>query len=351
MRDRSSAVRHRGFTLIELLVVIAVISLLIALLLPAVQQAREAARRLQCKNNLKQLGLALHNYHDTHGVLPPMRGGPDGLRWGHVVWWRGGDFSGRVQLLPYLDQSAMYNQINWTEAIPPFIRDFEPWTAKQQLSVFLCPTDVYDPQGNDLGFCNYPFSVGTTIRDNFWKNPTGTNGVFGWRSYHRLTNIKDGTSNTIAMAERAIGRWGSRELIGRAARLVTDVSRNPRACLATQNGDQYADNVVLSTTVLGGVWAMGHPCWSAVTTVLPPNSASCYDNTLGGFHGDNDASWDYGIFSASSRHSGGINVVMADGSVRFISDSIDTGNIRPPNDYGVWGALGTRSGGEVVGEF
>ena len=343
--------KRRAFTLIELLVVIVIIGILIALILPAVQQAREAARRTQCRNNMKQLGLALHNYHDVHGVLPPMRGGPDGLRWGTAVHLRGGDFSGRVQLLPFLEQAAMYNQIDWNAAIPPFIQSFRPWSAEAQLGVFLCPTDIYEPQSNDLGYCSYAFSVGTTIRDNFWRNPTGTNGVFGWRSYHRLTDLTDGSSNTIAMAERVLGRRGSRELVGRAARLRTDVSVRPRDCLATQNGKQYAADVVLSTTIMGGAWAMGHPCWSAITTVLPPNSASCYDNTLGGFHGDNDASWDYGIFSASSRHAGGINVILADGSVRFISETIDTGRIQPPNDYGVWGALGTRSGGEIPGEF
>ena len=162
--------------------VIAIIAVLVALLLPAVQQAREASRRTQCRNNLKQIGLALHNYHDLFGVLPPMRGGPDGLCYGGSCWTRGGDFSGFVPLLPQLDQSAMYNTIDWSKAIPPFIGAFPAWST--QLSVMLCPSDsVPALRMNDCAYRSYHFCVGTTIRDNFWGT---TNGVFGWRSYTRM---------------------------------------------------------------------------------------------------------------------------------------------------------------------
>lgn len=336
--------RPSGFTLIELLVVIAIIAVLIALLLPAVQQARESARRAQCKNNLKQVGLALHNYHDQYGVLPPMRGGPDDLCHGGSCWSRGGDFSGFVSILPHMDQGPMYSTIDWSAAIPPFVGTFPAWS--KQLSVLTCPSDsIPSPRLNGCGYRSYHFCVGTTIRDNFWNK---TNGVFGWRSYIPLSAVTDGTSNTIAISEKAMGRGNARTIRGISARLTVNLDANPRACLATANGPNYAPSVIVSSLEQGATWAMGHPHWGGFTTVLSPNSPSCYDNTNGGFSGDDNPSWDYGIFSATSMHSGGCQVLLVDGSVRFVSDTIDTGKILPPNDYGVWGALGTRSGSETV---
>ena len=343
---RSGSRKRFGFTLVELLVVVAIIGILVALLLPAVQAAREAARRLQCKNNLKQLGLAIHNYHDSHKTLPHMRGGPDGLRYGGSSWWRGGDFAGTVSMLPYLDQTAMYDQIDWSAAIPPFIGAFEPWAA--QLDVLRCPSDVYpSTKMNGCGYGNYTFNVGTTMNDNFWAK---TNGPFGWISYKRFADLTDGTSNTMAMAERAVGRKGTREVIGQAAIVGSDVSLNPIACLNAASGSNYRAGVTLSSFERGSTWAMGHPFWAATTTVLAPNGPSCYNRTSRGFSGDDNPSWDWGLWTAGSRHPGGCQVVMADGAVRFANEAIDTGTHIPP-DFGVWGALGTISGGEVVSDF
>ncbi|MCA9208246.1 MAG: DUF1559 domain-containing protein, partial [Planctomycetales bacterium] len=330
----------------ELLVVIAIIGVLVALLLPAVQAARAAAWKTSCKNNLKQLGLALHGYHDSHKVFPPMRGGPDGLSWMGSSWHRGGDFAGTVQMLPYLDQHAMYDSVHWNAAIPPFVSAFEPWAT--QLEVLHCPADsAPSPRMNNCGYSNYAFCVGTTAKDNFWGS---TNGLFGWISYKRMADIQDGSSQTIAMAEKVMGRPGSREILGLGAILTTDVSVNPRACWDTATGRNYKPGISISPMERGATWAMGHPFWAATTTILPPNGPSCYNRTSRAFSGDANPSWDWGVFTPTSRHRGGCQVVMADGSVRFVSDTIDTGDLTPAN-HGVWGALGTIAGGEVIPDW
>ncbi len=331
--------RRSGFTLIELLVVIAIIAVLIALLLPAVQQAREAARRTQCKNNLKQLGLALHNYHDVFGMFCDLRGGPnDGAG-------RGGDQCGFVRLLPYMDQAPSYNMIPQNNTVPVcWDGNFKPWNT--QLSVLLCPSSLPATLQNSVAAKNYHFCVGTTINDNY---AGATNGLFQFsqKGYKGLRDCTDGSSNTIAISERGGGVQNSRSIIGNAAYGIGGIDTNPTLCKALLGPNQtYSTGTNVSSWGQGSLWPFGHAHWSAVTTVLPPNSPSCVNS------GDNPSNG-WGIHTPTSYHTGGVNVLMGDGSVRFVSNNIDAGNYGAgsPASFGVWGAIGTIAGGEVVKEF
>jgi len=345
LRVRKSA----AFTLIELLVVIAIIAILIALLLPAVQQAREAARRTQCKNNLKQLGLALHNYHDNYSRFPALRMGPnDGAN-------RQGDQTGLIYLLPFMDQANIYSLIPQNGTVPVvWTTSFQPWRNTPG-PVVICPSSPTPGSGSGvtangpLGMKSYHFSVGTTINNNYIG---ATNGMFQFgvlpgASYKGFKDITDGTSNTIAMAERVLGNPGTRSILGQAVFNVAGIDTNPVLCMATAQNKQYVTGTSISTWGSGTLWAFGHAPQAAVTTVLPPNAPSCWA-------GNNDnPSNQWGIFSATSLHTGGVQVLLGDGSVRFVSENIDCGNygVAPTPNFGIWGALGTVNGGEVTGEF
>lgn len=352
--------RQRGFTLIELLVVIAIIAILIALLLPAVQQAREAARRSQCKNNFKQLGLALHNYHDTFGRFVANRMGRNNPA------NRGGDYSGMLYLIPYFDQNPLFTQIEGVtgQGMNPYDTAFAPWQT--QIGLMLCPTDTIDPAAfvRNVKGKSYHFCVGTTMDGSggggtttAYNNYDGfTNGMFGYsqRGGHKKTSdVIDGLSNTIAMSEKVVGVTQGRAIAGKVIVGIAGVDANPTICLSRVTGVQeYVTSATIANTggvywVAGGLWPMGHPHWSAFTTVLPPNGPSCYSN--GGVNPSNMP----GIFTASSRHTGGVHVLMGDGAVRFVSENINCGNygVAPNRNFGVWGALGTANGNETVGEF
>ncbi|HWL09389.1 MAG TPA: DUF1559 domain-containing protein [Planctomicrobium sp.] len=346
--------RQGGFTLIELLVVIAIIAILVALLLPAVQQAREAARRSQCKNNLKQLGLALHNYHDTYQMFPIRSGGTHtGTHYNDIR------LSGMVGLLPYVDQSPLFQQIsgsltiNTTTYPPmgpfPWTADYTPWTAK--IPAFLCPSAGNNRLADTIGDNHYFFCGGDSVdmggRDNvnLGRNPRG---VFGYQMSSKIANITDGTSSTILMSERRIPVT------------TTDLGNTKygahataSACRATATGASYSSSSNLGGWV-GSRWPDGGVTYAAFNTILPPNSPSCY------FAGTTNRDGDDGYHSAGSAHTGGAHVLMGDGAVRFVSDNIDSGNlgasprtadIPGQSPFGVWGALGSKNGGEVVGEF
>jgi prepilin-type N-terminal cleavage/methylation domain-containing protein len=332
-------VRRLGFTLIELLVVIAIIAILIALLLPAVQQAREAARRTQCKNNLKQLGLAMHNYHDTFLVFPPA--GVQGLQGTF-----GNRYSFAIGLLPYIDQTPLYTTM-MANAGPGFSA---PWQRPAYFTVdipaFICPSDqTPGDRSESPSLMSYRVSVGDTLNDN---NGTNTRGIFAFHGKNGMRDVTDGTSNTIMMAEAVMGGVDTTAILGGVAVGVT-VS-TPQDCLNLSDTATRTLNGAVRTAYRppgGRAWD-GRPYFTFVATAVRPNGPSCQSSTV-------DGGW--GHPTASSRHTGGVHALMADGTVRFISENISAGdpNATSPTSgaspYGVWGALGTRAAGETIGEF
>ncbi len=343
--------KRRAFTLIELLVVIAIIAILIALLLPAVQQAREAARRTQCRNNMKQIGLALHNYHDAHRIFPP-----------GVTWWgaygpaagqvnatqdiyggQGHDIVDRISLnwvghmLPYFDQVPLYNRININESINHLSN--HPAIATE-LELMKCPSDGYARTPLFKADLDHPASAGTTptwargtyggnmgkqlstggqVRRQWLRLPPKQRGVFGHLTSARINDISDGTSLTIAVYEIRAG---------------------------------------VTATDARGTWAMGRIGASLVgacdfvgdcrgiNDAVPPNTTTngedidecTSDNTVGmPCHTANDNQ-----ATARSLHTGGVNALRADGSVGFIKNVIDVGILRNINSV---------AGFEVVENF
>lgn len=310
--------RRTGFTLIELLVVIAIIAVLIALLLPAVQQAREAARRTQCKNNLKQIGIALHSYHDAARCFP----------FGQLDSTNG--FSALSQLLPYLDQANVYKQINFSL---PYNNAANSTAMMTSIPMFRCPSD---PTGNLSGVggaTNYLANKGANV---IWQDASGPNvgmpeqnGVMYYRSSVRIGDITDGTSNTAAFSERVLADGNNG-----VSSPLEDVYFSP-AAPATPDDAVTICNAVDITNLsnqfplfMGAPWIHGQHCYLHVNV---PNSRSC------GFFTVLRAS-----MPPSSRHTGGVHVLLADGSTRFVSQNIN---------LSVWRGVGTRNGGEVNGEF
>ena len=310
--------RRSGFTLIELLVVIAIIAILIALLLPAVQQAREAARRTQCKNNLKQIGLALHNYHDVHGTFPFSQ--EDTTK----------SFSAISQLLPYFDQAPLYNLINFS--LP--YSDATNTTARlTELTVLRCPSDFDNPLGATGGATNYMANKGSGI---IWQDPTGPNagfpaqsGVMYFQSRVRIGDIIDGTSNTAAFSERALAD-GNNGVVSP----LSDVFFSPLAPSTADEARTMCRAVDITNLAnqfplfMGAPWMHGQHTYLHVDT---PNSRSCGFFTV--LRAD---------MPPSSRHIGGVHLLLCDGSARFVTENIDL--------Y-LWRAIGTRNGGETIGEF
>ena len=359
-----SSRKRKAFTLIELLVVIAIIAILIALLLPAVQQAREAARRTQCKNNFKQLGLAIHNYHDVFGSVP-MGCTIAGTTNGNQIR----RFSGHLGMLPYIDQAPMYNAT--MAALEPAGGSSASWNnvpaVQTQTPHLLCPSDGIasgNPEQRNAQ-TNYMFSRG----DNAWdyNQAWHGNGGRGIRGFflgvrddgqgggpRKFRDVTDGLSNTIAMGERIKAKGGADTIkLGAATTTVADGGRNnPSACVASvDSSGKYTSLGNGNGARLGGVRAYdGAPPFTAVNTIIAPNGPSCKN-------GNDNAHDRDGVMTMSSHHTGGAQVLLGDGSVRFISDNIDTGNLTAQpvtggqSPYGIFGALGSVAGGEVLGEF
>ena len=390
---RTSSRQRRGFTLVELLVVIAIIGVLVGLLLPAVQAAREAARRMQCGNNMKQIGLAIHNYHAAYKRFPMNAGGtahPGGTRESNRYW-----LSWLVGILPFIEQQALWEQISnvyqydrngnvlgtpFPEMGPhPWHENYRPWLT--QVSSYRCPSDSHPNMTRRVAFTNYACCTGDAlfeqnhcgVMDNGEPNLNGTwgaegarrwaRGVFQARHWTRFRDIKDGTANTVAGGEIRVGprdRHINSSMIRDGG--VADKAPNwwdlqGQTTINPERPQYWADGASVDMNPnhqRGARWCDGRPYNCTFTTIRPPNSYN-----VERWHGH------FGLYTAGSYHKGGAHVLMADGAVIFITDSIDTGdqnqipfgrggndhiNVGKESPYGLWGAMGTSDKEENIEE-
>ncbi|KAA5541862.1 DUF1559 domain-containing protein [Roseiconus nitratireducens] len=408
---RRSTPRREGFTLVELLVVIAIIGILVGLLLPAVQAAREAARRMSCSNNFKQIGLALHNYHSAYKNLPMNAGGTKDCTGNGDLsnyFW----LSWTVGSLPFMEQQGLWEQISnpldlkrdgttRTSAGQPIFppmgpnpwhEDYQPWLT--QVPMYRCPSDGTEPTFNRVAFTNYSACAGDAIfeqahggfddqgrsqTDGSWGEEATARwarGVFRARHFTKFRDITDGLSNTIMCGENIVN---DNTLRAAGTEMAAD---NAVWDLPPSNWKQYLDperpSYINTNTSTGGLstcdpkpcyesnpnhgrgrrWSDGRPEFSTFQTITPPNSYN-----IQRWHGRS------GAYCASSFHQGGAHILMGDGAVTFITDSIesgdqnhvpygrDNGDGRGTNGgagrespYGLWGALGTKASKETIEE-
>lgn len=390
VRNRSDK-KTKAFTLVELLVVIAIIGILIGLLLPAVQAAREAARRMECTNKLKQIGIAYQNFHDAHNRFPAGWGDPllkIGFTSANGYPNNAYCYSFRAMILPYVENQPQYDLLM---AGIKKLKDNDPTGATgatisgvfnvtsdgsgdgklfaNPLSAFVCPSEAnLSVPESPRAVGNYVVCMGDVWGWNDWVIPT-LRGV-GVSKDDALSigfsYIIDGSSNTIIVSENTVGLSGSIQVKTGVVHAVGDVW-NPHQHNGSDIGliPGMASGNEFNSTVVSSVWNTNYAkCrrwfhgfgqfYNAFHTILPPNSPSC-------------GSEYNALMSASSYHSGGANTVFADGSVHFISDTINAGNpslghvingtrknfdnktvVSGPSPYGIWGALGTCQGGETT---
>ncbi len=317
------------------MVVIAVIGVLTALLLPAVQAAREAARRMACANNLRQLGLALHHHHDVRGRFPygyqvkPWPADPT-VPAGHFRW------SVLAELTPFLEQTAVYDALDLDYPLfggrnqdpPNSVFPVNRFAVAQRVDLFLCPSDRFTRVYEDFGPANYVASAGSGARGGQAEK---ADGVFFVNSRVRFADVVDGTSNTAFMSESLLGPGGERERFDRA-----DLDPRTMYAYVQESVTELTEEICRATAVWrtdrGAVWADGNYRNGLYNHWYPPNhdEPDCIRHSNPGWR------------AARSRHPGGVNALFGDGAVRFIANTVDGAT---------WRALATRSGGEVLGEY
>lgn len=350
----SKSVRS-AFTWLELIVVIGIIVVLFALLLPFTRTSGEAARRMACGNNLKSLGLAISNYESSFRTLPNCMGGTAGI---NELNGNMNRLSGVISLLPFLDQSALYERISHelqTEdrvypsmGPAPWVESYEPWKSNILRSLLNCPSA---PRiDSPISGTSYAFCVGDLARD--LHAPRQPRGVFAPGFYRKWSEISDGQSNTISIAE--IGRLSGRSVMGNyALGQPTKLLEQPsQLTLLMDKRNQYVRIVRISKAGRGANWVDGTAANSMFNTIISPNGPSA-------MLGEDPLS--DGFYSAGGHHVGIVQTLFADGSVRPLSNDIDVGDLNlatppstwdagQPSPYGLWGSLGTVDGGEVVAD-
>ncbi|MGL4943363.1 MAG: DUF1559 domain-containing protein [Thermoguttaceae bacterium] len=356
--------RRVGFTLVELLVVIAVIGVLVALLLPAVQAAREAARRMSCSNNLRQVGIATHNYHDTHNVLPSYDFGPTSRRGPWAAFgYDMAAYSTFVALLPFIEQNARADQFMEQDANPTHPCHFMMVSdgsgginpiLNQSIPLLGCPSDSgiglksRDINWADMGLSgdgthaaatSYQVSSGDTP---FVFGVASGRGPISSRVWNGLASVTDGTSHTVMMSEHRISLDSSRHVLDANITGIAFAASNWFVmCMATDGTGRMYDSAAVLDRQIGRNWASASAMATSFSTIMPPNSPACTDSS------------NYGYYAGpTSYHPGGVYVLRCDSSVQFVSETIDAGKLHlspvtsGESHYGVWGAMGSASGGE-----